>query len=293
MGDIVLKVLGTAQDGGYPQPGCDCPNCQKALNNNASKRFPASLGVLDIENKKSYIIDTTPYLPEQLNILNKTAQKHDFPKDHLEGVLITHAHMGHYPGLMYFGKEAINSKKLSVHTSKSLKKFLITNQPWKQLVDNGNIQINIFDFEKTISLSTDLKVIPIEIPHRQEFSDTSAFVIKGRHKSAFYLPDIDSWVEFNNKFNEISEKTDFLILDGTFYSKEELMKFRGRKVEDVPHPTIKDTFRKFENGFLKRNNSKVYFTHFNHTNPVLRTAFKNKIAKKEVNFLDEGKLFNL
>lgn len=293
MGAILLKVLGTAQDGGYPQPGCNCPNCQRTLNNKELKRLPASLGILDITHKKSYIIDPTPHLAEQLNILNETAKKYDFLKDHLEGVLITHAHMGHYPGLMYFGKEAINSDKLSVQTSKSLKNFLTSNQPWKQLVDNENIKINTFEFEKEISLSTDLKVIPVEVPHRQEFSDTSAFIIKGSSKSAFYLPDIDSWEGFDDKFNEISQKTDFLILDGTFYSKEELMKFRGRKIEEVPHPPIKETLKKIDNGILELNDSEVCFTHFNHTNSILRPNFKNEVKRKNIKFLKEGEEFNL
>ena len=293
MGNIVIKVLGTAQDGGYPQPGCDCPNCQRALDNKELKRLPASLGILDTKHKKSYLIDPPPHLADQLNILNETAKNYDFPKDHLKGILITHAHMGHYPGLMYFGKEAINSDKLSVHTSKSLKDFLISNQPWKQLVDNENIKINTFEFEKDIFSSTGLQVIPIEVPHRQEFSDTAAFLIKGSSQSAFYLPDIDSWEEFEEKFNEVSQKTDFLILDGTFYSKEELMEFRGRKLADVPHPPIKETLEKIDNGILKLNDSEVYFTHFNHTNSILRPNFKNEITRKNINFLNEGEGFNL
>ncbi|MGM0446277.1 MAG: MBL fold metallo-hydrolase [Bacillota bacterium] len=293
MKDIIIKVLGTAQDGGYPQPNCDCPNCINALNNKSLIRHPASIGILDTADKSSYLIDPTFRLFEQLNMLNKTAKENGFPKDHLKGILITHAHMGHYPGLLFFGKEVINSNNLLVHTSKSLKNFLNTNQPWKLLIDNENIKVKTFEFENAIELSNNLNIIPIEIPHRQELSDTAGFIIKGRNKSAFYLPDIDSWDTFTEKFNTISNEVDLLFLDGTFYSNEELMEIRGRNIKDVPHPPIKETIRKLKNGVLQKNNSQIFFTHFNHTNPILRIDYVNKVDFDEINFLKEGDLFNL
>lgn len=293
MNDILIKVLGTAQDGGYPQPNCDCKNCIRALNNKDLVRHPASLGILDIENKQSYLIDPTFRLFEQLNMLNKTADENDFPKGHLNGIFITHAHMGHYPGLLFFGKEVINSYKLNVYTSKVFNEFLNKNQPWKLLIDNKNINIKSFEFEHEIGLSDNLKIVPIDIPHRQELSDTAGFIIKGRKKSAFYLPDIDSWNTFIDKFNEISNEVDYLFLDGTFYSKNELMKIRERNIEDVPHPTIKETLNKLENGILKQNSSKIFFTHFNHTNKILDTTFKNDLKSKKIDYLNEGDLFKI
>ncbi len=293
MKDILIKVLGTAQDGGYPQPGCDCLNCIKAFNNKNLVRHPASLGILDTENKNSYLVDPTFRLLEQLNMLNTTARENGFPKDHLKGILITHAHMGHYPGLLFFGKEVIDSNNLLVHTSKKLKDFLNTNQPWKLLVDNNNIKINTFEFEKEINLSNNLNIIPVEIPHRQELSDTAGFIIRGRKRSVFYLPDIDSWDTFAKKFNKISSEVDLLFLDGTFYSKKELMEIRGRNIDDVPHPPIKETINKLQNKVLKQNNSKIFFTHFNHTNPILDTEFRNNLELEKIDFLNEGNIFTL
>ena len=293
MGDILIKVLGTAQDGGYPQPGCDCPNCVKALNNKSLVRHPASLGILDTVNKKSYLIDPTFRLFEQLNILNTTARDNGFPKDHLKGILITHAHMGHYPGLLFFGKEVVDSNNLLVHTSKRLKDFLNRNQPWKMLVDNNNIKINTFEFEKEIKLSNNLSIIPVEIPHRQELSDTAGFIIKGRKRSVFYLPDIDSWDSFIKKFNKISSEVDLLFIDGTFYSKKELKDIRGRNIDDVPHPPIKETINKLQNEVLKQNNSQIFFTHFNHTNPILDIEFRNSLVLEKIDFLNEKDIFTL
>jgi pyrroloquinoline quinone biosynthesis protein B len=293
MKDIIIKVLGTAQDGGYPQPNCDCKNCTNAINNKDLVRNPASIGILDIENKSSYLIDPTFRLFEQLNMLNKTAAENNFPKDHIKGIFITHAHMGHYPGLLFFGKEVIDSNNLAVYTSKTLEKFLNENQPWKLLIDNKNIDIKSFEFENEINLSGNLKIIPIEIPHRQELSDTAGFIIEGKQKSGFYLPDIDSWKTFYDKFNEISIKADLLFIDGTFYSNEELMEIRGRNIKDVPHPPIKETINLLKNGVLKQNNSKIYFTHFNHTNKILDNDFKDDLKIEGIDFLKDGEVFKI
>ncbi|MGM0410850.1 MAG: MBL fold metallo-hydrolase [Bacillota bacterium] len=295
MSKILIKVLGTAQDGGYPQPNCFCPNCIAAKNDKSLIRYPSSLGILDINNKESYIIDPTPHFPEQLQSLNKTAQKYNFSKNHLKGVFLTHAHIGHYTGLIYFGKEAINYNKLNVYTSKSMKDFLIKNQPWQSLIENENINISLFKFNNNINKINNFQVKAIKVPHRAEYTDTASFLIKGKNKTLFYLPDIDSWKKFRKKFNQITLNSDLLLIDGTFFHHNELTKHRDRNIKNVPHPTIKKTIIEIKKGKLKLNNSKLFFTHFNHTNKILNPQLKNKsfFKKKSINILEENTIFEI
>ena len=64
--------------------------------------------IIDPLNKKYVLFEATPDLPYQLNYLDKKIfKKFLLP----ESVFITHAHIGHYTGLMYFGREALGSKK--------------------------------------------------------------------------------------------------------------------------------------------------------------------------------------
>jgi len=293
MSDILIKVLGTAQDGGYPQPGCNCPNCKQVRKDKSLIRYPASIAVLNTKENKSYLIDPTPHLPEQLEELNKEANKLNFPDNHLKEILITHAHIGHYTGLMYFGKEAISSKELTVRGSSRLKEFLSTNQPWQTLVENNNIAINIFIFGEPIYTDKHFNITPVKVPHRAEFTDTAGFLIEGPNKSLFYLPDIDNWQGFEPKFNELSAKTDYLLIDGTFYSKEELGELRGRSIDEVPHPPISKTIKQLKKGSLEQNKSEIYFTHFNHTNRVLDLEFKNEDKNNNIFFLTEDEKFEL
>ncbi len=293
MSDIIIKVLGTAQDGGYPQPGCDCPNCIRVRKNRNLIRYPASLAVLNKKEKSTYLIDPTPQLPAQLEELNQMAKKLNFPDDHLKEIIITHAHIGHYTGLMYFGKEAINSSGLKVRGSSRLKEFLTTNQPWQSLVENNNIIINIFIFGQDIYSDKNFNIEPIKVPHRAEFTDTAGFLIKGQNKSLFYLPDIDSWEGFRPKFADLSSKTDYMVIDGTFYTKEELGELRGRNIDNVPHPPIEDTINELLENKLEKNESEVYFTHFNHTNKVLDPNFTNDFKEDNIFFLSEDMNFEL
>src|SRR6056297_1628884 len=295
MNKILIKVLGTAQDGGYPQPDCSCPNCIAAKKDRNLIRLPASLGILDVKNKKSYIIDATPHFPAQLQSLNKTAQKYNFPDDHLEAVFLTHAHIGHYTGLIYFRKEAINYNNFTIFTSESMKKFLIKKQPWKTLIENNNINLSLFKFGKNIEEIKKPQIKAIKVPHRAEYTDTASFLIKGESKTFFYLPDIDSWQNFKKKFNKVSSSSDLLLVDGTFFDKKELTKYRGRNIQNVPHPTIKKTISEINKGKLKLNNSKLYFTHFNHTNKVLNPDYRKDsfFQKENINILNENIIFEI
>ena len=64
-----------------------------------------------------------------------------------------------------------------------------------------------------------------------------------------------------------ARKNDLLFLDGTFYEKSELNK---RNIDNIPHPSILETLELFKDLDSKDRN-KIYFTHLNHTNNLLRS----------------------
>ena len=118
-----LKVLGVVQDGGLPHLGSNKLCCDEAQ----SKRHVASLMLINNGNNYSYLFDASPDINEQLNFMG------DRIKKDLKGIFLTHAHIGHYTGLMYFGREALNSKSINVYAMPRMKKFLEQNGPWSQL----------------------------------------------------------------------------------------------------------------------------------------------------------------
>src|SRR5690606_25277372 len=70
-----------------------------------------------------------------------------------DGVLLTHAHMGHYVGLAHFGREAANTDRLPVWCTSKMAAFSRENAPWDQLVSLGNIELHDRDVGATTSSS--------------------------------------------------------------------------------------------------------------------------------------------
>jgi pyrroloquinoline quinone biosynthesis protein B len=140
-------LLGTAQDGGVPQAGCYCAHCAPARSDLALRRWVACLGLVDRVARKSWLVDATPDLREQLHALHRLA-----PDCPLTGIVLTHAHIGHYAGLIHLGREAWNTKGLPVYASSRMACFLRENAPWSQLVALGNVQLHVLQPACQVSL---------------------------------------------------------------------------------------------------------------------------------------------
>lgn len=278
-----LVVLGTLQDGGSPHIGCEKDCCKKI---DANKKV-ASLGLIDPASKKKFIIEATPDITSQIKILNEYAGT----SNPIDGILLSHAHIGHYSGLMYLGKEANNAKNIPVYAMPRMKKFLESNGPWSQLVNLKNIQlIEIFNTQE-FSLSSQIKVIPYQVPHRDEFSETIGFKIIGPNKSALFIPDIDKWEKWEIDIIEMIKGVDYAFIDGTFWDPAEL---NNRNIAEIPHPLIKESILKFTNLPASEKN-KIWFIHLNHTNPVLITSSKEyqELSSKGFHVASIKQIFSL
>ena len=282
-----ILILGTAQDGGYPHVGCTNLCCEDAWQNSYLKKYIASIALVDHMYKKYFIIDITPDFGKQLQLLYKTYSK----KYQLSGIFLTHAHVGHYTGLYTLGLEMMNTNKIPVYAMPKLMDFLQTNSSTKFLFSNNNIVANELRHKKKISFFEDFSVTPFLVPHRNELSETVGYNIKSNLKSIIYIPDIDSWELWDENIIDVIKNNDILFLDGTFYNKEEL---QGRDIEKVPHPLVIHSMELFKN-LSKENKNKIYFTHLNHTNNLLRNNSEEyrKILEKDFNILSDRQIFKL
>lgn len=261
--EILLKVLGTIQDGGIPHMGCSKECCSNYFLSKKSRIGVSSLGVSNLKHDTNYIIDATPNINFQLIDLIGNAD----PSKKLNGIFLTHAHMGHYAGLLNFGRESLNSKNIPLYLMPKFYNFILNNGPWNQLVKLNNIKLNkIYNREKVI-LHNNLSFTPIQVPHRDEYSETVGYIIESIHKKALYIPDIDKWAKWEVSIVEMIKSVDYAFLDGTFFDKKEI---NNRDISEIPHPFIIESLKLFE-GLDGSEKSKVYFIHLNHTNPVLNS----------------------
>jgi len=267
-----LVVLGNVQDGGSPHIGCTKSCCAVLWGHPDPKRKVTCLGLVDPVNEQSFIFEATPDFPEQLKALHRFTpfQKDDIPN----GIFLTHAHIGHYSGLMYLGKEAFNSHQTEVFVMPKMQIFLEKNGPWDQLINEKNIEIQPLTNQVHHQINSLIKVKPFLIPHRDEYSETVGYQIEGPNKTALFIPDIDKWHEWEEDITQKITLVDYAFIDGTFLDSDEI---NHRDISEIPHPFISETMDLFSSMPLKEKN-KIYFIHLNHTNPGLDNHSKQ--AKK-------------
>jgi len=228
---ISLIVLGTVQDAGSPHIACKKECCATLFENPDPERKVVSLGLIDSKNQKTFLFEATPDIASQLKLLKKKAP---WPAKELpDGIFLTHAHIGHYTGLMFLGKEATNAQKIPLFTMPVMKSFLENNGPWSQLVKNENILIEEMENWQPVQLSQNLEVLPIQVPHRDEYSETVGYMIIGPNKTALFIPDIDKWEKWNESIVEAISKVDYAFLDASFFDGDEL---NTRNISEIPHP---------------------------------------------------------
>jgi len=264
--DVIVKILGTAQDGGIPQLGCHCPNCARARKNPGQARLISSLAILDFKEKQLFIVDATPDIRSQFDrACRRLDERGSSQPTTPQGVLLTHAHIGHYTGLMFFGFESVAARGLPVYCSRPMQEFLANNVPWSPLIKQKNISPVVLSPNVKQALTPRVLVIPFQVPHRDEFTDTLGLIISGSRKKILYIPDIQNWAAWQRSVIEAVAEVDAAFLDGTFYSPDELP---GRDLSRIGHPFIKDSMDLLEKA-ARKGKTAIYFTHFNHSNRAL------------------------
>jgi len=264
-----LVVLGIAQDAGYPQAGCRRACCAPAWADPALRRHAASAALVDPATGRRWLIDATPDFRAQLRMLDEAAPCADSPG--LAGIFLTHAHVGHYTGLIHLGREAMGARALPVYAMPRMRAFLRGNQPWAELIAAGHVALLPLSDGTPVRLTDGLSFTPLSVPHRDEHSETVGFRVVGPERSVLYLPDIDGWEAWERRGTRVEDAlagVDWALLDGTFFAEDEIP---GRSIVSIPHPLITSTLARLA-GLPAGERAKLRFIHLNHSNPALDPA---------------------
>lgn len=284
-----LIVLGIAQDGGIPQlgtkhhPGWEDPS---------QARLVVSLGLVDPASSQRWLFEATPDLKRQLHRLDEAAPSTAVPG--LDGIFLTHAHIGHYLGLALLGHESLGAEEVPLYVMPRFAAFLKNNGPWDQLVRYRNIDLRVLEQDKSLRLNGRLSVTPILVPHRQEYSEVVGFRIQGPETSAFFLPDIDSWAEWDAQgvhLEDILRSVDYAYLDGSFFADGEVP---GRDMSAFPHPRMVETMKRLAD-LPASERAKVRFIHLNRTNPAVMSdsAQARRVRRAGFRIAAEGERIGL
>jgi len=267
--DVELFVLGVAQDGGLPHLGCEKPCCVEARRTGRVE-YPACLGLVDRrgEAPKLLMVEATPRVEEQAALLHQLAGVTGRGRAPVDAVMVTHAHIGHYLGLALFGREVVGAKDLPVWCSERFAAYLRGHGPWKQLVELGQIDVRAFEVGAPFQPWDGVSVQALQVPHRDEFSDTMAYRISGPNRTALFVPDVDAWSKVPGLLDRLLDGVDVAYLDATFYDGSELP---GRSLDEIPHPLMTRTMDRLQEKARARP-GRLRFLHLNHTNPALHDA---------------------
>jgi pyrroloquinoline quinone biosynthesis protein B len=287
-GRVSAVVLGTAQDAGMPHAGCRCSKCRAAYSDLNLSLLSASVAIVDARQSppRTWLIDATPDIKHQINLLRDTLGPHPSQPDRLqqpEGLFITHGHMGHSAGLVQLGPEAMAVQRMTVYASAGMVEALNDTRLWSPLLDN--LELIVVKPNVRLEMAPGLFITPLAVPHRDEIgTGTFAYQIDGQAKSLLYVPDIDSWALWPEG-RGILKTVDVALVDATFYSRDEIS---GR--DSVSHPLVPETL-----AFFREIPTRLVLTHLNHTNPLLELDSKERhiVESQGVEVASRGQRFIL
>ena len=291
VGEVRITVLGTAQDGGFPQPGCRKECCNEEPGE-ALERYPVSLGIVG-EDGTYHMIEASRMMGKQFRIWQKEIGVYPSTPT---SIILTHTHLGHIDGLGLLGKEVMGAKGVIIHCSKSVNELIENTPAYLELINQGAIKTRIWDQDTAFQPTKDcgFSISPIQVPHRSELSDNHAIIIQGNDKNLLFMPDHDSWTETLNH-QTIREwlsdlEIDIALIDGTFWSSDELP---HRYMKEIPHPTVQETLERL----VRKQDSdpEIFFFHLNHTNPLCYPTSEQSMELQELGWsiANEGDSFRL
>ncbi len=288
-------VLGTAQDAGVPQEHCCNDNCNAVRRGERPAPRVTSVGLVDPAAGKRFIFDATPDFSSQVGELlehptGTTTPNGSVPlEEHLHGIFLTHGHMGHYTGLIHLGREGAAAHRLPLYASGPMASYLGANEPWAFLVRNEHVRLVELEPGVRIALTESLAVTPFDVVHRQEFTDTLGFLIHGPERTLMFVPDADVWEGWKVPFEQLFDRSDVALIDGSFFSYDEL---GHRPQGDVPHPPVVTSI-----GLLgdRRGDRQVWFIHLNNTNPLWDPDSRENEVVRDAGFgvAHRGQIFGL
>lgn len=260
-----IEVVGTAQDGGVPHLGCTCTRCESARDDPTRTRYPASL-LVDADER--LLVDVPMDVRHQV-------------RGPVDGIAVSHAHVGHFPGILQVGREVLDAEELPVYCTPELADVVRTDALLSRLVTERNVSLRPVTSGEAFGFG-DGTIRPFAVPHRDELgTGTLGFAFEGARRLV-YVPDVDRWTD---ELLARVGRADVALLDGTFWSADEIPD-QG----SVPHPPIRTALAD-----LPTAETDVYFTHLNHTNPALSrdSTARETIAAAGAGVLERGRRFDL
>ena len=128
------------------------------------------------------------------------------------------------------GQEVAAVDRLPVHCTVRMTEFLKRHAPWSGVVEAGHIVLHAHDPGEVGAVEFEplpgLKVEAVRVPHRDDYSDTVAFKVRGPSQTLLWAPDVDQWGRHEDLLDGLLADVDLAYLDATFFPllRDELLR---------------------------------------------------------------------
>jgi pyrroloquinoline quinone biosynthesis protein B len=289
-----IKVLGSAAGGGFPQWNCNCNNCtavRKGLPG-YSARTQSSIAV-SANGLDWLLVNASPDILQQLK-QNPVLQPARGPRDTgIVATMLMDAQIDHVTGLLMMRE---GQRPMELYCTGSVWEDLSTGLPlaqtlsfycgvnWSPLPTDGQTEVHIPHLEGIGFVPVPLiSKAPPYSPNRYSprIGDNVGLMLVSRHsgRRALYAPGLG---EITPEFEEVMRQADILLVDGTFWTEDEMIDlgFSRKKAADMGHLPQTGPDGGPQGGMIGLLDSmparRKILIHINNTNPILNEGSEQR-----------------
>ena len=281
---MLIKILGSAAGGGFPQWNCNCRNC-RSLRDGTFKGKPRTQTQVAIcqDNRAWFLLNASPDLRTQIEATPVLHPRNHGRNSPIGGVLLTSGDIDQIAGLLSLRE----LQPFPIYCTPSIRRILQEDNSMFAMLNRVPGQVSWTDISCDGSfclqvergVGIDCRVFSLGSRFPAYVSPDRSLALKqgdallgviassssGRRMA--YMPAVP---DVDDSLLEQLEETDLLLFDGTFWSDDELIRVQGSgstagEMGHIPVSGAEGSLRKLAG--LRR--PRKVFVHINNTNPML------------------------
>ena len=275
---MLIRILGAAAGGGFPQWNCLCRSCETSRAGKAAGLTQSSIAIRS-QSGDWFLINASPDVRLQIEQMRsqqcfvETGQR-SLP---FTSIILTDAEIDHTTGLMLLRE---SSQPLKIYASASVKQALTTGYPLFATLQNYcGVEWLPLDVGKSIAIASELEIEAFALstkPPKYMQSEPGAqevwgvgLTIRDRNTNGVltYAPGLGA---IDKSLQRRFEASDCILIDGTFWTNDELpaLGIGGRSALQMGHLPLSGVGGSLEQ-LAQLKTPRQILVHINNTNPIL------------------------
>ena len=284
---MLVKILGSAAGGGFPQWNCACSNCSAVRAGTFRGRTRSQTQVaVSNDGENWFLLGASPDLRAQIEataaLYPQLNSRNSVRHSPIQGVVLQSADLDHVLGLLLLRE----LQPLNVYATASVSRILreqnsmfgmlnrVPNQiTWHTIVPGAEFDLMAAD--QPSGLRCEALGLSSRYPaYAKDATGVSAapeavmgVVVSASGKSVAFFPAVAQW---DSALLERLRSVDMVLADGTFWSDDELIRVQGngQRAREMGHLPVGGSGGMLDCLHDVKHSRKV-FVHINNTNPML------------------------